>query len=136
MSLHANSRLSPLGRLLLCERIRLEGWTVAEAAFAANISERTAYRWLARYDANEPMTDRSSRPHSSPTETPRKVVATIERLRRLRKTSSVIAALLKMAVSTQNHYEAYGRVIFRPLLMFQKPEPPAPVAAVAGKSRS
>ncbi|BBO13666.1 ShlB/FhaC/HecB family hemolysin secretion/activation protein [Bradyrhizobium sp. TM102] len=46
------------------------------------------------------------------------------------------ATPLKMAVSTQNHYEAYGRVIFRPLLMFQKPEPPAPVAAVAGRSRS
>ena len=46
------------------------------------------------------------------------------------------ATPLKMAVSTQNHYEAYGRVIFRPLLMFQKPESPAPVAAAAGKSRS
>ncbi|PPQ18290.1 ShlB/FhaC/HecB family hemolysin secretion/activation protein [Bradyrhizobium sp. AC87j1] len=46
------------------------------------------------------------------------------------------ATPLKMAVSTQNHYEAYGRVIFRPLLMFQKPEPPAPVAAMAGRSRS
>ncbi len=46
------------------------------------------------------------------------------------------ATPLKMAVSTQNHYEAYGRVIFRPLLMFQKQESPAPVAAVAGKSRS
>ena len=45
------------------------------------------------------------------------------------------ATPLKMAVSTQNHYEAYGRIIFRPLLMFQK-ESPAPVAAVAGKSRS
>lgn len=46
------------------------------------------------------------------------------------------ATPLKMAVSTQNHYEAYGRVIFRPLLMFQKPESPAPVAAVAGRSKS
>jgi hemolysin activation/secretion protein len=46
------------------------------------------------------------------------------------------ATPLKMAVSTQNHYEAYGRVIFRPLLMFQKQESPAPVAAVAGRSKS
>ncbi|GMO97064.1 ShlB/FhaC/HecB family hemolysin secretion/activation protein [Bradyrhizobium sp. TM239] len=46
------------------------------------------------------------------------------------------ATPLKMAVSTQNHYEAYGRVIFRPLLMFQKQESPAPLAAVAGRSRS
>lgn len=45
------------------------------------------------------------------------------------------ATPLKMAVSTQNHYEAYGRIIFRPLLMFQKESPP-PVAAVAGKSKS
>jgi hemolysin activation/secretion protein len=46
------------------------------------------------------------------------------------------ATPLKMAVSTQNHYEAYGRVILRPLLMFQKQESPAPVAAIAGKSKS
>ncbi|WP_027517074.1 ShlB/FhaC/HecB family hemolysin secretion/activation protein [Bradyrhizobium sp. WSM1417] len=46
------------------------------------------------------------------------------------------ATPLKMAVSTQNHYEAYGRVIFRPLLMFQKQESPTPVAAVAGRSKS
>ena len=52
MSLHAHARLSPLGRQLLCERIRLEGWTVAEAAFAANVSERTAYRWPSRPSAH------------------------------------------------------------------------------------
>ncbi|MGY4487008.1 hemolysin activation/secretion protein [Bradyrhizobium sp. LM3.2] len=46
------------------------------------------------------------------------------------------ATPLKMAVSTQNHYEAYGRVILRPLLMFQKQESPAPVAAIAGRSKS
>lgn len=37
MSLHADATLSPLGRQPLCERIRLEGWKVAEAAFAANV---------------------------------------------------------------------------------------------------
>lgn len=44
------------------------------------------------------------------------------------------ATPLKMAVSTQNHYEAYGRVIFRPLLMFQKQESAAPTVAAARKS--
>lgn len=100
MGLHANARLSPLGRQLMCERVRKERWSVAEAAHSANVSERTVYRWLARYDAGESMLDRSSRPHSTPTRTPANVEAVIERLRRLRKTSSTIAALLKMAVST------------------------------------
>jgi transposase InsO family protein len=100
MNTHANARLTPLGRQLLCERIRLLGWTVEDAALAANVSERTTYRWLARYDAGEPMTDRSSRPRRSPTRTPVKIEIVIERLRRSRMTSSAIAAALKMAVST------------------------------------
>jgi transposase InsO family protein len=100
MNTHANARLTPLGRQLLCERVRLGGWTVADAAEAANVSERTTYRWLARYAAGEPMTDRSSRPRSSPTRTPAKVEVVIERLRRSRMTSSAIAAALRMAVST------------------------------------
>jgi transposase InsO family protein len=100
MNLHANARLSPLGRRLMCERVRLHGWGVAQAASAANLSERRAYVWLARYDADEPLTDRSSRPRRSPRRTPAHVVAVIIRLRRLRKTSSTIAAILKMAVST------------------------------------
>jgi transposase len=100
MNTHANARLTPLGRQLLCERIRRGGWTVADAAESANVSERTAYRWLARYDAGEAMADRSSRPHRSPTRVPVKVEIVIERLRRTRKTSSQIAAALRMAVST------------------------------------
>ena len=100
MNLHGNARLSPWSRQLMCERVRLDGWTVADAADAAGVSERTCYRWLVRYDGQQPMTDLSSRPHTSPTKTPAKVEAAIERLRRLRKTSSAIAALLGMAVST------------------------------------
>jgi transposase InsO family protein len=100
MNLHGNARLSPWSRQLMCERVRLDHWTVEDAADAAGVHERTAYRWLARYDADEPMTDRSSRPHNCPTRTPVKLERAIERLRRLRKTSSVIAAVLGMAVST------------------------------------
>lgn len=122
MNTHANARLTPLGRRLLCERIRLLGWTVAETAAAANISERTAYRWLARYDAGEPMTDRCSRPRRSPTRTPEKVEAVIERLRRSRMTSSAIAAALKMAVSTV--CAVLNRLGLNRLSRLEPPEPP------------
>jgi len=121
MNVHANACLSPLGRQLLCERIRVAGWTVAEAAHAANVSERTAYRWLARYDAGEPLTDRSSRPHTSPTRTPARVEVAVERLRRLRMTSSAIAAKLGMAVSTV--CAVLGRLGLNRLSRLEPPEP-------------
>ena len=46
MKVHANARLSPIGRRLLIDRI--EGGVVGltEAAEAAGISERTARKWL------------------------------------------------------------------------------------------
>jgi transposase InsO family protein len=100
MQLHGNARLSPFQRLLLCERVRVEGWTVGDAADAAGCSQRTAYRWLSRYDANETMMDRSSAPHRTPTRLPAAVDSQIERLRRLRFTSTKIAATLDMPVST------------------------------------
>ena len=100
MNVHGNAMTTPLGRRLMCERVRLLGWTVSQAAEAAGVSERTTYRWLARYDAGEALTDRSSRPHAMPTRTPVKTEVVIERLRRLRMTSSAIAAKLGMAVST------------------------------------
>ncbi|MDQ1250475.1 MAG: Transposase InsO family protein [Actinomycetota bacterium] len=100
MNVHGNAMTTPLGRRLMCERVRLLGWRVEDAAHAAGVSERTTYRWLERYDAGEPLTDRSSRPGSSPNRTPVKTEIVIERLRRTRMTSSAIAARLGMAVST------------------------------------
>ena len=100
MRLHANARLTPFQRALLCERVRVEGWTVADAAEAAGCSERSAYRWLARHDAGQSMLDRSSAPRRRPTRTPGAVEAEIERLRRLRFTSTRIAATLGLPVST------------------------------------
>lgn len=100
MELHGNARLAPYTRELICRRVDEEGWTAKEAADAAGCSERTVYRWLARWRAGEPMTDRSSAPHVVANRTPDKLVARIEELRRLRWTSTRIAAALRMAVST------------------------------------
>lgn len=100
MELHGNARLTPHGRTLMCRRVRHDGWTVAEAAGAAGCSERTCYRWLARYDAGEVMTDRSSAPRSVPGRTAPEIEGLIEQLRRLRWTSTKIAAELNLATST------------------------------------
>ena len=101
MKLHGNARLTPGQRRLLCQRVDEERWTVADAAEAAGISERRAYVWLRRWRAGDcVLEDRSSAPKRIANRTPSKVVALIERLRRLRMTSTAIAAKLDMAVST------------------------------------
>jgi transposase InsO family protein len=64
MNVHKNARSCPSSRELLCRRVCEQGWSVREASEAAGISDRRGREWLRRWLANEPMTDRSSRPHS------------------------------------------------------------------------
>ncbi len=122
MKLHGNARLTPYQRELLCHRVRRDRWRVADAAAAAGCSERTAYRWLARFDAGEELVDRSSAPGSVPNRTPPEVEAAIEKLRRLRFTSSRIAAELSMPVSTV--CAVLARIGLNRLSRLEPPEPP------------
>jgi transposase len=83
--LHGNAKLVPSTRLLLVRRVLEENWKVADAATAQCVSERTVYRWLARWRAGDRrLVDRSSAPTRVPRRTPRAVEELIERLRRLR----------------------------------------------------
>ncbi len=101
MKLHGNARLTPGQRRLLCQRVDEERWTVADAADAVGISERRAYEWLRRWRAGDRvLADRSSTPKRIANRTPAPVERVIGRLRRLRMTSTAIAAKLRMAVST------------------------------------
>jgi transposase InsO family protein len=72
---HVNARLNRNGRLLLIERVTLQGWPVAHAAKAMGISRQCAYRWVRRWRSEglDGLVDRSSRPHSSPRRTPAEV---------------------------------------------------------------
>ena len=122
MELHGNARLTPRGRTLMCERVRRDGWTITGAAEAAGCSERTCYRWLARYDAGDSMTDRSSVPHRVANRTAAEIEAVIEQLRRLRWTSTRIAAELHMATSTV--CAVLRRLGLHRLSRLEPPEPP------------
>ena len=100
MNMHKNARLTPSGRVLLVSRIAL-GWRVLDAARAAGISERAAYRWLARYRAGDhELGDRSSAPHQCPHRLGSEQVASIAALRRQRRTGPTIAQALGLARST------------------------------------
>src|SRR5947209_12284372 len=79
MNLHKNARLTPQGRALLVQRIRAEGWRVKDAAAAVGISERTAFRWLARHRAGGEfaLQDRSSAPARCPHRTDAATLASI-----------------------------------------------------------
>ena len=102
MKLHGNARTCPNSRRLLVVRVSEQGWPVAQAAAAAGISERTVYRWLARWreEGAEGLHDRSSAPKRIPHRTPVDRVGAIEALRRLRMTAAEIAEVLGMALST------------------------------------
>jgi transposase InsO family protein len=102
MNIHKNARLTPQGRLLLVERITEQGWTVAQAAQAAGLSTRQAYRWCARYRTGgmAALRDRSSAPRRCPHQTPAARTTTIEQLRRRRLTGPAIARQLGMPAST------------------------------------
>lgn len=81
---HRNARLNVHGRRLIIHRVRVLGWPVAHAAKAMGISRQCAHRWLARFDAEGEagLTDRSSRPLSSPTRTRVEVEAVVVAARR------------------------------------------------------
>lgn len=78
---HPNAPLTPEGRRRLAVLIVDEGWTVRRAAERYQCAPATASRWATRYRAGEPLTDRSSRPHRSPSRLPRHIERRIVALR-------------------------------------------------------
>lgn len=83
MDLHKNARSCPASRALLVMRVIEKHWTVRKAAEAQGLSERSAYRWLARYRAEgrAGLVDRTSRPHRIRGRTSRKQLKRIVSLR-------------------------------------------------------
>lgn len=101
-----NAALTPIGRALLISRVRHQGWTVGSAAEAAGVSRRTAYKWLARFDAEGQagLQDRSSRPHVSPRACAASEIAAFEQQRRQRRPLWRIAQECGRSLATVSRY--------------------------------
>lgn len=82
---HANAPLTPEGRRRLAVAIVEKKWTVQRAAERFQVSSATASKWARRYRRGEPMTDRPSRPHTSPRRCHRRLEHRIVKLRHSRR---------------------------------------------------
>ncbi len=102
MQLHANAAASLIKRRQIVRRVLEQGWSVAEAARAAEISSKTCGKWVSRYRASGEcgLWDRSSAPKNVANRTDDRRVQAIAALRRLRFTGPEIAETLGMPVST------------------------------------
>ena len=99
MNVHKNARSCPLSRALLVKRVCEYGWSVRAASEGVGMSDRRAREWLRRADAREPLTDRSSRPHSTRSTAPA-IRARIIDLRRQWLTVRQIAQVVGVSPST------------------------------------
>jgi len=102
MKLHANAELSLKKRGRMVDRVLGQGWSIAKAAEAAEVSERTCAKWVTRYkaDGEVGLLDRSSAPHKVANRTDEQTVQAIAALRRLRFTGPEIAEILDRPLST------------------------------------
>jgi transposase len=124
MKLHANAALSLKKRQLIARRVVEQGWSLSEAAAAAEVSERTCSKWVGRYrsEGEAGLLDRSSAPRSIPHRTCEERVQLIASLRRLRMPGAEIAFCLGMALSTVS--AVLTRIGLGKLSRLEPPEPP------------
>jgi transposase InsO family protein len=124
MQLHANAALSLNQRRRMVVRVVEHGWSLAKAAEAAEVSERTCSKWVARYrvEGEAGLRDRSSAPRSVPHRTPDELVEAVVLLRKLRMTAAEVAECLGMALSTVS--AVLKRVGLGKLSRLEPPEPP------------
>jgi len=102
MNVHKNARTTPNSRALRVHRVVHQHWPVSAVAMAFGISERTVYKWLARYRAQGAagLLDRSSVARRRPHALGGVWLALIRVLRHAKLVAAEIAARLPLARST------------------------------------
>jgi transposase InsO family protein len=102
MDTHKNARLTPKGRGEMVRAVVDYGLSKAAAARRFNTTPKTVGKWVKRFRAEgvNGLQDRSSKPLSSPGQTPPATCAAIEVLRRQRYTGKQIAAEFDISPAT------------------------------------
>jgi transposase InsO family protein len=102
MDTHKNARLTPKGREEMVRAVVDHGLSKVAAAGQYNTTPKTVAKWVERFSAEgvDGLRDRSSRPRSSPGQTPQATCDTIEVLRRQRHTGEQIAAEVGVSPAT------------------------------------
>ena len=102
MRVHRNAKTTPKARALIVQRVEREGWSVPETADALGVSERTVYKWRARYHGEgvSGLQDRSAAPHRIPHRTSAAREARIVALRTQRLAGWMIARRLQLPRAT------------------------------------
>ena len=102
MDTHKNARLTPKGREAMVRAVVDCGLSKAAAARQFHTTAKTVGKWVERYrtEGVDGLCDRSSRPLSSPVQTPSATCAAVEALRRQRHTGQQIANELGLSPAT------------------------------------
>ncbi|MGC2783782.1 MAG: leucine zipper domain-containing protein, partial [Roseiarcus sp.] len=102
MDTHENAPLTPRGREMMVRAVVDDGLSKAAAARQFHTTPKTVSKWIERFEAEgvEGLRDRSSRPHSSPSQATPAMCATVEVLRRQRHTGKQIAAEVGVSAAT------------------------------------
>jgi transposase InsO family protein len=102
MDTHKNARLTPKGREEMVRAVVDWGLSPTAAARQFNTTPKTVSKWVERFRAEgvDGLRDRSSRPLSSPSQTPPATCAAVEALRRQRYPGKQIAAELGISPAT------------------------------------
>jgi transposase InsO family protein len=132
---HANAPLTERGRLRLARCVVDDGWPLRRAADRFQVGVTTAKRWADRYRAEgiTGMHDRSSRPHRTPSRTPRPVERRVLHLRRAKRlgpvrigwrlglpASTCHAILRRAGVARLTHLD---RATAQPIRRYEHPAP-------------
>jgi len=102
MDIHPNAPLTPKGREAMVRAVLDDRLPQAEVARRFNTTGKTVKKWVDRFRdfGVDGLRDRSSRPHSSPSQTPLATRDAAEALRRERHTQCFIASRLGLSVAT------------------------------------